>query len=144
MKELPYILLSDDDEGQKVKDVAAIKGMAIKTAEAFVDRIPAFVDFLNDIGQEDKLYEDEGENNKSKGVDTSNPLYAKSIVLTGFRDKKISELIKSVGAVEGSSVSKNTFVVLAKSKDDDTTKAETARKLGVPIMTASEFMSTYF
>jgi NAD-dependent DNA ligase/DNA polymerase/3'-5' exonuclease PolX len=144
MKELPYILLSDDDEGQKVKDVAAIKGMAIKTAEAFVDKIPAFIDFLNDIGQEDKLYEDEGENNKSKGVDTSNSLYAKSIVLTGFRDKKISELIKSVGAVEGSSVSKNTFVVLAKSKDDDTTKAETARKLGVPIMTASEFMSTYF
>ncbi len=142
MKELPYILLSDDDKGQKVNDVAAIKGMATKTAEAFVEKIPAFVDFLNDIGQEDKLYEDEEQVEEKK--DTTNPLYAKSIVLTGFRDKKISELIKSVGAVEGSSVSKNTFVVLAKSKDDDTTKAETARKLGVPIMTASEFMSTYF
>lgn len=144
MKELPYILLSSDDEDVKVKEVAAIKGMATKTAEAFVERIPAFVDFLNDIGQEDKLYEDENETGKkAEAIDTTNPLYAKSIVLTGFRDKNISELIKKVGAVEGSSVSKNTFVVLVKSKDEDTSKAETARKLGVPIMTPNEFLEKF-
>ncbi len=144
MKELPYILLSSDDDDVKVKEVAAIKGMATKTAEAFVERIPAFVDFLNDIGQEDKLYEDENETGKkAEAIDTTNPLYAKSIVLTGFRDKNISELIKKVGAVEGSSVSKNTFVVLVKSKDEDTSKAETARKLGVPIMTPNEFIEKF-
>ena len=144
MKELPYILLSSDDDDIKVKEVAAIKGMATKTAEAFVERIPAFVDFLNDIGQEDKLYEDENETDKkAEAIDTTNPLYAKSIVLTGFRDKNISELIKKVGAVEGSSVSKNTFVVLVKSKDEDTSKAETARKLGVPIMTPNEFIEKF-
>jgi NAD-dependent DNA ligase len=144
MKEEPYILLSEDSEDKKVRDVAAIKGMATKTAEAFVERIPMFIDFLNEIGQDDKLYEDAADNGKAAAVNTANPLYAKSIVLTGFRDKHISELIKQAGAVEGSSVSKNTFLVIAKSKDDDTSKAETARKLGVPIMTASEFMSTYF
>ena len=63
--------------------------------------------------------------------------------MTGFRDNSIQDALKSVGAKLGSSVSKNTFVVLVKDKEDDTGKAAEARKLGVPLMSPEEFRQKY-
>jgi NAD-dependent DNA ligase len=64
-------------------------------------------------------------------------------VITGFRDKELVDAIEALGASVGSSVSKNTFVVLVKDKDENTGKADQARKLGVPIMTSDEFKLDY-
>jgi DNA ligase (NAD+) len=77
---------------------------------------------------------------EKKQVDESHPLFGKTIVMTGFRDTQIQEDIKNVGAKLGSSVSKNTFIVLVKDKDEDTGKASDARKLGVTLMTPEEFV----
>ena len=63
--------------------------------------------------------------------------------MTGFRDKELISSIEAIGASIGSSVSKNTFIVLVKDKDEDTGKAEQARKLGVPLMTPEEFKAKY-
>ena len=52
--------------------------------------------------------------------------------------------MKGVGAEEGSSVTGNTFALIVKTKDDDSGKVDKANKLGVPIMTASEFKEKYF
>jgi hypothetical protein len=41
-------------------------------------------------------------------------------------------------------VSKNTFVVLVKDLDEDTGKAFDAKKLGIPLMTPSQFVEKYF
>ena len=76
-------------------------------------------------------------------MDQSHPLYGKKIVMTGFRDKELVATIEALGASTGSSVSKNTFVVLVKDKDEDTGKADQARKLGVPLMTPEEFKDKY-
>ena len=75
--------------------------------------------------------------------DESHPLFGKSIVMTGFRDKKIIEELPKFGAKLGSSVSKNTFVVLVKDKDETTGKVAEAKKLGVAIMTPEEFTGKY-
>jgi DNA ligase (NAD+) len=80
---------------------------------------------------------------EKKPVDESHPLFGKTIVMTGFRDTQIQEAIKNVGAKLGSSVSKNTFIVLVKDKDEDTGKAADARKLGVTLMTPEEFVKKY-
>ena len=40
-------------------------------------------------------------------------------------------------------VSKNTFIVLVDTLDEDTIKAETARELGIPIMTHKDFKNKY-
>jgi NAD-dependent DNA ligase len=77
-------------------------------------------------------------------LNAGHPLYKKSVVMTGIRDAKVAEALKTVGANLGSSVSKNTVAVIAKSSDEDTGKALEARKLGIPIMTPSEFMAKYF
>jgi len=139
LNELPDILVSDDTEEEKIKAVTSVKGMAAKTAEAFVSKIEDFKDFLTECGLEDKLYKKP----QQKSVDQSHPLFGKNVVLTGTRDKDIIEFLKNVGANQGSSVSKNTFLVVAKNKDEDTEKAEEARKLNVPIMSVDEFIQMY-
>ena len=80
---------------------------------------------------------------EKKSYDESHPLFNKSIVMTGFRDADLIDTLKNLGAKIGASVSKNTFVVLTKDKEDDTGKAEEAKKLGVPLMTPDEFKNKY-
>ena len=97
LNDLPDILVSDESIDEKITAVKSVKGMATKTAEAFVDKINDFKDFIIECGLEDKLYEKP----QIKSVDQSNPLFGKSIVLTGTRDKNIIDYIKIVGANQG-------------------------------------------
>jgi len=71
------------------------------------------------------------------------PLSGKTIVITGFRDKQLDDILKGFGAKLGSSVSKNTFLVIVKNKDEDTGKASEAKKLEIPIFTYEEFKNKY-
>jgi NAD-dependent DNA ligase len=142
----PNILTSQESESNtdKIKKIAGIKGMAIKSAEAFVDKIPVFVAFLEECGLQSKLTNSSAAVlSEVSQIDTSHPLYKKSVVMTGTRDPGVIDAIKKVGAILGSSVSKNTIVVVAKTLDEDSGKANEARKLGIPIMTPSEFLSKY-
>jgi NAD-dependent DNA ligase len=140
MESYPKVLLSKESDAQKIVKISAIKGMATKSAESFVERIPEFINFIKEAGIVKKLAEGIPE---KKEVDQSNPLFGKSIVMTGFRDTALQEAIKDVGAKLGSSVSSKTFVVLVKDKDEDTGKANEARKLSVPLMTPEEFTIKY-
>jgi NAD-dependent DNA ligase len=63
--------------------------------------------------------------------------------MTGFRDAIIQEALKNVGAKLGSSVSKNTFLVLVKDLEEDTGQAADAKKLGIQLMTPDQFKSQY-
>ena len=141
MDSYPNVLLSKESDAQKVAQISAIKGMAQKTAEAFVERIPDFINFINEADLVKKLTQ---EITEKKTVNETHPLFGKSIVITGFRDAQIQEAIKNVGAKLGSSVSKNTFIVLVKNTDEDTGKAADARKLGITLMTPEEFVKKYF
>jgi NAD-dependent DNA ligase len=139
----PNVLLSKESDAQKVAKISAIKGMAEKTSEAFVEKIPDFINFIKEAGLSKKLAQEVTE---KKQVDESHPLFGKTIVMTGFRDTQIQEDIKNVGAKLGTSVSKNTFIVLVKDNlaVEDTGKAADARKLGVTLMTPEEFVKKYF
>jgi NAD-dependent DNA ligase len=141
MESYPNVLVSKESDTQKVAKISAIKGMAEKTAEAFVEKIPDFNQFIKEAGLVNKLTQGFAE---KKPVDESHPLFGKTIVMTGFRDDKIQEAIKNVGAKLGSSVSKNTFIVLVKDIEEDTGKAAEAKKLGVTLMTPNEFTKKYF
>ena len=138
MESYPNVLLTKESDAQKIAKISAIKGMAVKTSEAFVERIPDFIQFIKDSGLVKKLAPVE-----KKNIDESHPLFGKSIVMTGFRDAEIQDALKNIGAKLGSSVSSKTFVVLVKDKDEDTGKAGEARKLGVPLMTPEEFRKKY-
>lgn len=137
----PDVLLSPLSPGEKINKVSAIKGMAAKTSETFVQHIPDFIRFMRDSNLEHRI----NETLVKANYDTNHPLYGKSVVMTGFRDAELQELIKNVGAKLGSSISKNTFVVLVKdqSAEQDTGKALEAKQLGIPIMTKDDFTHKY-
>jgi NAD-dependent DNA ligase len=114
--------------------------MADKTATTFVSKIEEFKLFLKECGLENKLQLTKLE---TEEVNVLSPLYKKTVVLTGTRDKEVLNILKKNGAIQGSSVSKNTFMVVAKSADDDTGKAEEARKLGITIVSVDQFIKLY-
>ena len=144
MESYPTVLLSKETDLQKFTKISDIKGMATKSAEAFVERIPDFIKFIKEANLSKKLAEEiPKEITKEKYVDKSHILYDKSIVITGFRDTALQERLKEIGAKNSSSVSSKTFVVLVKDKDEDTSKANEARKLGIPLMTLQEFSTKY-
>ena len=116
--------------------------MALKSADAFVTKIGEFIAFVKLCGLKDKLAVSKGDNNVVPSV--SNPLFGKIIVMTGFRNKDIEQKLKEMGAKLGSSVSKNTFLVLVKNMDEDTGKALEAKNLGIQMMTPEDFIGAYF
>jgi NAD-dependent DNA ligase len=141
LEQYPTILTSNASSDAKIQQVTQVKGMAKKSAEAFVEKIPAFLTFIEECGLQDKLA---STTIVLKPVDMSHPLYKKTVVMTGVRDEAVKEALKTVGATLGTSVSKNTFIVIAKTQDEDTGKAAEARKLNIPIVTPQQFMSMYF
>jgi NAD-dependent DNA ligase len=141
MEAYPDVLISKEPAQEKINKVASIKGMAKKTAEAFVQAIPNFIQFLQETNLTHKIAQAQAQEVEEK--DQSHPLFGKTIVMTGFRDAAIQQALKDVGAKLGSSVSKNTFLVLVKDLEEDTGKAADAKKLGIKLMTPEEFKAQY-
>lgn len=139
LSKYPDILTSSDSDQEKIDKIKAIKGMEKKTAERFVNNISKFMDFIQVAKLQNKLSDIPIEEPK----DESHPLYDKTVIITGFRDKELSEQLKSFGAKESSSVTKNTFAVIVKNKDEDTGKTEAAKEKNIPIYTPDEFREKY-
>jgi len=137
----PDILTSADSDDAKIGKLQAIKGLERKTAQAFVNHIDNFKAFLKECRLEDKLTKRRSQRLSDKVE--NHELNEKTIVMTGFRDKELELRLKTLGAKSGSSVNKNTFVLLVKSKEDDSSKKKDAEKHGIPIMTKEEFVSQF-
>jgi DNA ligase (NAD+) len=141
LTEVPDILTCSETKQGKYKRVVQVKGIASKTAEAFVEKIKEFCDFLVECNLEGKL---SVESVNKVATDTSSVLFGKSVVLTGFRSKALEEKIKNAGGKIGSSVSKSTLAVVTKDLEGEMTgKLLDAQKHGVPIMTQEEFEDEY-
>jgi NAD-dependent DNA ligase len=146
MEAYPQILQSGASMEEKVKMLVSIKGVGEKNAKAFVQNMGTFLEFLRECGLEGKLNASDVPKNVSvplENVDTTNPLYGKTIVMTKVRDKSIIDHLAKVGAKLGDSMKKDTFVLIVKSHDDKSNKTEYAVKNGIPIMTPEEFVKKY-
>jgi NAD-dependent DNA ligase len=138
MNKYSDILISKENEQEKTQKIQNIKGIAEKTAIIFVENIETFNNFIKECGLEHKLNIQPFEPNVELKV-----LYNKTIVMTGFRDKNLEEEIKNLGAKIGSSVSKNTFIVIVKKLEEDTGKSSDAKKIGVQLITVEDFKKKY-
>ena len=141
LTDIPDALTKSYEKEELIDKIGKLKGMSNKSAKDFVDNLPLFLTFLNDAKLTNKLSMTV-ETKVEKGQE-NHPLFGKKIVMTGFRDKELTALIESKGGEMSGSVSKNTFVVLVKDKDEDTGKADQARKLSIPLMTPDEFKEKY-
>ena len=141
MDSIPDILTSSDTEQEKLEKVLKVKGMAKKTAMAFIEKIPQFLMFLKQANLEYKLQETSAPKIE---VDKSHPLFKKKIVITGFRNKDLENNILSKGGEIATSVSKNTFIVIAKDPEDESGKVLQAKEKNIPIMTMDAFNAKFF
>jgi len=147
MNKYPDIITTLDSDDEKIKKIVEIRGIEKKTAERFVKHIPSFIDFMKTSKLQSKIEESvtavTDTSAKAKSMDTSHPLFDKHIVITGFRNKLLSQELKNIGAKESSAVSKNTFVVIISKEGEDTNKSESARQKNIPIMTLDTFKEKY-
>ena len=138
----PEVLISKESRIGKLNSIA---GMAQKTSEQFIEKIPEFIQFMREIGLENKLYSLEPKP-ASSPEKKEHPLFGKKYVMSGFRDKPLISALELVGAEQGATVNKNTFVLLVKNLDNSsssTTKIIEAKKIGVPVMTVEMFKTIY-
>ena len=141
----PDILTSTESNLTKIQKIADIKGIAAKSATAFVDKIPVFVEFMKETGLEYKILLKEASKELEVPV-VVHVLNGKTIVVTGLTEKVIEDKVKAVGAKFGSSVSKNTDILVAKSVEESSGKLDKARELNktlakpIQIISLDEFL----
>lgn len=140
----PEVLITKESRIEKIRNITSIAGMAQKTSEQFIEKIPEFIQFMREIGLENKLYSLEPKP-VSSPEKKEHPLFGKKYVMSGFRDKPLISALELVGAEQGASVNKNTFVLLVKNLDEGsaTTKIIEAKKIGVQVMTVDMFKTKY-
>jgi NAD-dependent DNA ligase len=141
LSEYSDILTSVESETTKIDKLSKVKGIAKKTAETFVKQIPHFLRFLQDCNIESKLIITEKQNNIV--IDESNPLYKKSVIMSGTRDKDIENKLKEMGAILGTGVTSKTFLVITPEPNSDSSKVVNAKKLNILILTPEQFKQNY-
>lgn len=135
----PDFLTNGDDRATKLAQLNAA-GIH-KNAEAFIDNIEPFTEFLKECGLENKLHETPKEKPQIKVA--THALNGKSVVMTKVRDQEIIDFLPSVGATLEDSIKANTVALVVKDTSDETNKTRDAKKKGVPIMSVGEFKDMY-
>ncbi len=119
-------------------ELSKVDGIGSITAKQFLDGLPDFFDFMDDIGIKcNKPI------STTVVVSTKPSLKDLLVVFTGMRDKELETEIESRGGKIGSSVSKRTTVVVAKDPTDESGKVLTAKELGVKVVDFETFRKDY-
>ena len=94
LNEAPDILTKQETPEEKIARLKAVSGLAKKTAEQFVEKLPEFLKWLEEAGLQGKLAQPVS----TTPINTGHALYGKKFVMTGFRDKELLEKLLDVGA----------------------------------------------
>lgn len=115
-----------------LKELKPIKGVGPKTAKQFVEGLPVFYEFLKELGitkckAPKKVVVEPTEASHAEEIK------GKSFVFTGFRNKEWEAKLEALGGKLSSSVSKNTFLVVAADINDTSAKVTKGKELGILI-----------
>jgi NAD-dependent DNA ligase len=137
-----FPIIFDDYESIKEDQLMAIHGVGKVRAKLFLKRLPMFADFLEQIGLRFADFERPVpviEEAKDKDLDGT------VIVFTRWRptEEQKKKLIDRGARITGS-VSGNTTLVAVKDITSSSASASKAQELGISIVSAEEFIATYF
>jgi DNA ligase (NAD+) len=118
--------------GLSVDDLLTIEGIEQTTADQIYYHMPDFGIFLNHIVGYYKF--------DMAPISKSGTFKDQNIVFTGFRDKKLQDTIEKNGGKVGSSVSKNTTLVVVKDINSTSDKIKKAITLGIEIISYDNFL----
>ena len=115
-----------------INDLMLTEGIAEISAKLFIDNLPKFYEFYDDLNIEcnSPIVED-------KSVVNSN-ITGKGFLFTGFRSKEHEKMITDTGGVIKSSISKNLDYLIVANKDTITTKVAKAQEQGIKIIDVNE------
>ena len=128
-----------------IPELVAIKGVEDKTAKLFADHLPEFHKFKKETG----LTCGEPKAKAMRAQDQATPLPPQAaalkditVVFTGFRSKILEEFIVASGGKVGTSISKNTGLVIRKDHEESS-KVDKANELGIKLVNLSDFEKEY-
>jgi|688.fasta_scaffold00020_131 DNA ligase (NAD+) len=119
-----------------VADITKIKGMAVVSAQQFIQNLPEFFAFYEELGIKCKktvIVSPQNTSNSKLSI-----FKDKKIIFSGFRNKEYEDSIERHGGKIVSSISKTTDYLIVKDKNETTTKIQKAMDLGINIMTKEE------
>ncbi len=141
IKVYPNIIEFDDKDLKKIiSTIKDIPNFSDVTARKFAEGLRKFKRFLKKIEETIGHKLDCNDSDDDNNSDNDNTKFADQvIVMTGFRDDKLTNYIEKHGGKVTTSVSKNTTLVICASRDDNSTKIQKAKELNITLMTKKEF-----
>lgn len=130
----PFILKHDkksrkDALALTVADLVKVDGIAEVSASLFLDNLPKFYDFYDNLGIKCQVADEITQ----VAVESSN-IKGKSFVFSGYRNKDTETYIERSGGFIKTSVSKNTDYLVVADKNEVSGKISKAQELGVKII----------
>jgi NAD-dependent DNA ligase len=108
-----------------------IEGIAMISAKQFLDNLPKFYTFSQDLGVKCK---DKNELKLHIDAKFKSTFQNMTVVFSGFRDSNLEKMINDVDGKVVTAVSGSTNIVIVKDITDTTTKIKKAQDLGIKII----------
>ena len=121
----------------KASDLIIINGIAKTSADLFIENLPKYYEFYDNLGF--KCKGDKKLPANAVVADINTNFKDKTFIFSGFRNKDYEKKITDNGGKITTSVSKNTSYLIVKDKNENTGKIIKARELGVIILSLEEF-----
>lgn len=121
----------------KASDLIKINGIAKTSADLFIENLPKYYEFYDNLGF--KCKGDKKLPANAVVADINTNFKDKTFIFSGFRNKDYEKKITDNGGKITTSVSKNTSYLIVKDKNENTGKIIKARELGVIILGLEEF-----
>lgn len=132
----PNIMNDNWSIDKMIKEICKLNGFDIITATRFSNNFPDFIEFYNELSSLINIH-----TIKIETITNNYTFKDQSIVFSGIRNKEWEKIIVQNGGKIGTSVSKNTSIVVF--KDKSTGKYLKAIELGVKTMEYDEFAKLF-
>lgn len=117
-----------------VTNIMQIKGIAEITAKQFIENLPKFYEFCDEIGIKcKKNKQDNQPQNK-----TYEMFNGKKVLFTGFRNKEYEKIIEDSGGKIVSAISKSTDFLVVKDMGETNAKIQKANELNITILSKED------
>ena len=148
----PLILTSTETDVEKEIMLQKINGIGKENAKVFVENIKNALDFLSQCDlmhkiptKQTRLTTETANQTANPTINKDHPMYGKTVVFTGFRDKEMMKTLEEEYKVNvTTTITKNTYMVIVKTKTETNSKIEKANSMKIPILTIDELKEHIF
>jgi len=119
----------------KIEDLILIDGISNIMAKQFIDNLPLFYNFYDDLGI--KCIDKEKEVEVEAEIDKK--FKDKIFVFSGFRDKDLEKKIENLGGTISNTITKKTYMLIVKDIDEKSVKITTAKEKEITIISIEDF-----